>query len=52
MLVSPVDAIDPIVYLDCIVVKIRLGKQVVNRAVYLALGVNMEGHKALLGLRS
>jgi transposase-like protein len=32
------------------VVKIRQDKQVINKAVYLALGVNMEGHKELLGL--
>ena len=46
----PLDAIYPIVYLDCIVVKIRQNKTVINKAIYLALGVNMEGHKALLGL--
>jgi transposase-like protein len=40
----------PIVYLDCIVVKIRQDKRVINKSVYLALGVNMEGHKELLGL--
>lgn len=39
-----------IVYLDCIVVKIRQNKQVINKAIYLALGVNMEGQKELLGL--
>jgi putative transposase len=44
------DAVYPIVYLDCIVVKIRQDKKVINKAVYLALGVNMEGHKELLGL--
>lgn len=46
----PLDAVYPIVYLDCLVVKIRQDKQVINKAVYLALGVNMEGHKELLGL--
>ena len=46
----PLDAIYPIIYLDCIVVKIRQDKRVINKAVYLALGVNMEGHKELLGL--
>jgi transposase-like protein len=40
----------PIVYLDCIVVKIRQDKQVINKAIYLALGVNTEGHKELLGM--
>ena len=46
----PLDNIYPIVYLDCIVVKIRQDKRVINKAIYLALGVNMEGHKELLGL--
>jgi putative transposase len=46
----PLDSIYPIVYLDCIVVKIRQDKRVINKAVYLALGVNMEGHKELLGM--
>ncbi|WP_372831108.1 IS256 family transposase [Pontibacterium sp.] len=46
----PLDEVYPIVYLDCIVVKIRQDKQVINKAVYLALGVNLEGHKELLGL--
>ena len=31
-------------------VKIRQDKQVINKAIYLALGVNMEGHKELLGM--
>ncbi len=46
----PLDEIYPIVYLDCIVVKIRQDKRVINKAIYLALGVNMDGHKELLGL--
>ena len=46
----PLYAVYPIVYLDCIVVKIWQDKQVINKAIYLALGVNMEGHKELLGL--
>lgn len=33
-----------------IVVKIRHDKRVINKAIYLALGVNLEGHKALPGL--
>ncbi len=33
-------------HLDCIVVKIRQDKKVI----YLALGVNLEGHKKLLGM--
>ena len=46
----PLDAVYPIVYLDCIVVKIRQERQVINKSIYLALGVNMEGHKELLGM--
>ena len=46
----PLDAIYPLVYLDCIVVKIRQDKTVINKAIYLALGVNLEGQKELLGL--
>jgi transposase-like protein len=46
----PLDAIYPILYLDCIVVKVRQDKQVINKAIYLALGVNMQGRKELLGL--
>jgi transposase-like protein len=46
----PLDAVYPIIYLDCIVVKIRQDKQVINKAIYLALGVNLEGHKELLGM--
>ena len=46
----PLDAVYPIVYLDCLVVKVRQDKQVINKAVYLALGVTMEGHKELLGM--
>jgi len=44
------DPIYPIVYLDAIVVKVKDNKQVINKAIYLALGVNIEGHKELLGM--
>ena len=46
----PLDPIYPIVYLDCIVLKIRDNKRVINKSLYLALGINMEGQKELLGL--
>jgi putative transposase len=46
------DAIYPIVYFDAIVVKIRHDGKVSNRAIYLALGVNLEGHKEVLGMWS
>jgi putative transposase len=46
----PLDPVYPIVYLDCIVLKIRQDKQVINKSIYLALGVNLDGHKELLGM--
>ena len=46
----PLDAVYPIVYLDCTVLKIRQDNRVINKSVYLALGVNLEGHKELLGM--
>jgi transposase-like protein len=46
----PLDDLYPIVYLDCIVLKIRQDKRVINKAIYLALGINLEGRKELLGL--
>ena len=46
----PLEAVYPIVYLDCIRVNIRQDKRVINKAIYLALGINLEGQKELLGL--
>ncbi|PNO63259.1 IS256 family transposase [Aeromonas caviae] len=46
----PLDPLYPIVYLDYIVLKIRANQRVINKSLYLALGINMEGHKELLGL--
>ena len=46
----PLDEMYPIVYLDCIHVKVHQDKRVINKAVYLALGINMAGKKELLGL--
>ena len=40
----------PILYLDCIHVKSRDNNVVINKAVYLAIAVNMEGKKELLGI--
>jgi len=44
------DAVYPIVYFDAIVVKVRQDGRVINKAIHLALGVNLAGHKELLGL--
>jgi len=46
----PLNEIYPIIYLDCIVVKIRQDNQVINKSVYIALGINSEGYKELLGM--
>jgi len=44
------DAVYPIVYFDALFVKVRDNGHIRNKAVYLALGVNMDGQKELLGL--
>lgn len=46
----PLDALYPIVYLDCIHVKVRDTGTVITKAVYLALGINLSGEKELLGI--
>ena len=45
----PLDPLYPIVYLDCIHVKVREGTVRV-KAVYLAIGITMDGEKEVLGL--
>lgn len=46
----PLESIYPIVYLDCIVVKVHQDGRVINKSIYLALGITLEGRKELLGL--
>jgi putative transposase len=46
----PLDPIYPIIYLDCLVVKIRQDKRVINKSIFLALGINTEGQKELMGM--
>ena len=46
----PLDALYPVVYLDCLVVRSRDSGAVQNKSVYLALGINTDGEKELLGL--
>jgi putative transposase len=46
----PLDAVYPILYLDCLHVKVRDSGTVSTKAVYLALGVSMSGVKELLGM--
>ena len=40
----------PIVFFDCLVVKVRHEKRIVNKAVYVALGIDLSGRKDILGL--
>lgn len=40
----------PIVFFDCLVVKVRQDKHVINKAVYAALGIDTEGKKDVLGI--
>lgn len=46
----PLDAVYPIIYLDALFVKMRHEGRVENRAVYVAIGVTLEGRKEVLGL--
>ncbi len=46
----PLDVMYPIMYLDAIVVAVRDGHTVVKRPVYIAMGVDVEGRKNVLGL--
>ncbi|MGH8916169.1 MAG: IS256 family transposase [Acidimicrobiia bacterium] len=44
----PLDRIYPVILIDAIVVKIRDG-QVANRPIYVAMGINLEGERDVLG---
>jgi len=46
----PLETIYPVLYLDCVVIKVRQDKRVINKSVYLALGLSLDGKKELLGL--
>lgn len=46
----PLDAIYPIVFLDGIVFKVRKDARVINKCIYSVLGIDMDGHKEILGL--
>jgi len=44
------ESIYPIVFFDCLVVKVRHEKRIINKAVYVALGIDLTGKKDILGL--
>lgn len=46
----PLDNLYPILYMDALQVKVRDNGHITNKALYIAIGVNMEGHKEVLGL--
>lgn len=47
---SPLEAVYPLLYLDALRVKVRDSGRVENKAIYVVLGVNLEGRKEVLGL--
>ena len=46
----PLDDVYPVVFLDCMVIKVRDGGQVQRKACYLALGISMDGERDVLGM--
>ena len=45
----PLDDIYPVIFFDGIVFNARHDNRIVNKCVYSVLGINMEGHKEILG---
>ena len=46
----PLNSTYPILFLDCLVVKVRQDNRVIKKSIYLALAITEEGYKELLGL--
>jgi putative transposase len=46
----PLEDVYPVIFLDCLVLKIREGGSVQRRACYLALGVTVDGDRDVLGM--
>ncbi|EMF84161.1 transposase, mutator family [Leptospira weilii serovar Topaz str. LT2116] len=46
----PLDKVYPILIMDALIVKVRDGNHVQNKAFYLALGINLQGTKEILGI--
>jgi len=46
----PLDAVYPILYIDALVIKVRTQGSVVNRPAYVAVGVDVDGRKHVLGV--
>jgi putative transposase len=45
----PLDAVYPVVLIDCIIIKVRDGN-VQNRPVYVVMGINLDGERDVLGM--
>lgn len=46
----PLESVYAVVYLDALMVKVKEDRSVANRACYLAVGVNLEGEREVLGI--
>jgi len=46
----PLEAIYPFIFMDAIHYKVREDKQIVNKAAYVVMGVNLDGYKDVLGI--
>ena len=46
----PLDGLYPVIYLDAIMIKVRDGAHVTNKAAHIAVGVDMDGIKHVLGI--
>jgi putative transposase len=46
----PLERVYAVLVLDCIFIKVRENNSVINKAVYVAIGINSEGYKDVLGL--
>lgn len=46
----PLDAVYAIVYIDALIIKVRDGGTVINKAAYLGIGVDVDGRKHILGI--
>ena len=44
------ESVYPIVFFDCLVLKVRQDKRIINKSVYVALGIDLSGRKDVLGL--
>ncbi|CAG6391163.1 transposase [Actinacidiphila cocklensis] len=46
----PLDDVYPILYIDALIVKVRDGGMVTNKAAHLVIGVDVDGIKNVLGI--